>query len=139
MLRRREQWQFMLMERLSSANGNELIEAISEGIEALQEQALRDLDQTLTLPLRQKLRVLLLTHAITYQTKGHLMHSVHSSNGALLLTTCYLQLPLASANLSCEKRSTSDKGFLRARLTQRKTSCTHCLQIWRRMQIRTAN
>ena len=58
MLRRREQWQFMLMERLSSANGNELIEAISEGIEALQEQALRDLDQTLTLPLRQKLQSL---------------------------------------------------------------------------------
>jgi len=56
MLRRREQWQFMLMERLASIDGNKLIEAISDGIEALQEKALHDLDQTIPPPLRQTLR-----------------------------------------------------------------------------------
>ena len=58
MLRRREQWQFMLMERLASADGRALIEAISDGIEALQQKALKDLDQKLPLPLRQKLEKL---------------------------------------------------------------------------------
>ena len=58
MLRRREQWQFMLMERLSSVDGNELIQAISEGIEALQEKALRDINQLLPAPLTEKLHTL---------------------------------------------------------------------------------
>jgi len=58
MLRRREQWQYMLMERLASADGQQLIAAIGEGIDALQLQALQDLDQALAEPLREKLQQL---------------------------------------------------------------------------------
>jgi len=56
MLRRREQWQFMLMERLASSSGNELIAAIADGIEALHASALADLKASLPPSLAEKLK-----------------------------------------------------------------------------------
>ena len=57
MLRRREQWQFMLMERLGNYDNESLIDSITRGIIELQQGAMTALNASLTQPLRRKLLV----------------------------------------------------------------------------------
>ncbi len=57
MLRRREQWLFSLADQLSNFDPERLVDAISEGVTALQNEALASLLNNMSLPTRRRLEV----------------------------------------------------------------------------------